>query len=189
MFFDSIIFLYALYVAFAYAVLAFGATYFSEIADRQKLVHMEIGETLVYAINASSYLLIGSILMIFIIFAFIASLLSTPGVISYVFPLAMLINALQLLLRASYQKVAISTRGVQFRYLFRDGRYRLRYDTLRSVHIESLFSYYKVSFFSDVEKIAEHCYINQEQLHVLLKQIRNYPDCEIKDPNQLLSGI
>lgn len=36
MYFDKIIFLYALYVAFAYSILAFGATYFREVADREK---------------------------------------------------------------------------------------------------------------------------------------------------------
>ena len=82
MYFDKIIFLYALYVAFAYSILAFGATYFREVADREKTLDIDIGETLIYAINASSYVVSIIFLLFFIIFAFLSVLQKSPSVIT-----------------------------------------------------------------------------------------------------------
>jgi ABC-type Co2+ transport system permease subunit len=155
MYFDKVIFLYALYVAFAYSILAFGATYFREVADREKKLDIDIGETLIYAINASSY-----------------------AVITYVIPLAIFVNTLQILIRASFQKTAICVKGIQLRYMLKSGINRLKYNSLTSIQIEPFFVWFKVILFCEHAK-SGHCYINSEQLDILMNQINNYPSCEI----------
>ena len=179
MYFDKIIFLYALYVAFAYSILAFGATYFREVADREKKLDIDIGETLIYAINASSYAVIITFLLFFFIFAILSLFQKSPSVITYVIPLAIFVNTLQILIRASFQKTAICVKGIQLRYMLKSGINRLKYNSLTSIQIEPFFVWFKVIMFCDFVK-SGHCYINREQLDILLNQINNYPSCEIR---------
>ena len=159
MYFDKIIFLYALYVAFAYSILAFGAAYFREVADREKTLDIDIGET-------------------FIIFAFLSVLQKSPSVITYVIPLAIFVNTLQILIRASFQKTAICVNGIQLRYMLKGGINRLKYNSLSKIQIEPFFVWHKVILFCEHVK-SGHCYINREQLDILMKQINNYPSCKI----------
>ena len=178
MYFDKIIFLYALYVAFAYSILAFGATYFREVADREKTLDIDIGETLIYAINASSYVVSIIFLLFFIIFAFLSVLQKSPSVITYVIPLAIFVNTLQILIRASFQKTAICVNGIQLRYMLKGGINRLKYNSLSNIQIEPFFVWHKVILFCEHVK-SGHCYITKEQLDILMKQINNYPSCKI----------
>jgi hypothetical protein len=179
MYFDKVIFLYALYVAFAYAALALGATYYRQALDDMQAKEFNTGETLFFAVNPNAYIAIAVIFLFFIIFAFFALSLESPAILAYAFPIALAINIVQLLLRTASQKVIIGTHGILLRYIFRAGATGIRYDDLIKAEIQPFAAWYKFSFYTLPYEYSGCCFLNHEQSERLQKLLQAYPLCQV----------
>jgi len=180
MYFDKIIFLYAIYVAFAYGMLALGATYFRNSLDARQRSEINMGETLIYVVNPLTYLLLGTILLLFCIFAVIAMSLSTPTVLAYVFPLALFTNAVQVLYRASEQRVEICTKGLIIRPIFLGETKSIEYEQLIRVEITPTMSWFSCQFHVLPFDYAGQCLLNEEQKNTLISVLNRTSLCEIR---------
>jgi hypothetical protein len=180
MYFDKIIFLYAFYVVFAYGMLAIGATYFRNALDAKQRAEINLGETLLFVVNPITYLLLGTIFSIFCIFALIALSLSTPTVLAYVFPLALFINAVQVLYRASEQRAEICTRGFIIRPIFLGETQSIAFENLIRVEISPAMSWFKCQFYVLPFDFAGQCLLNKEQKDKLLSALKGTSLCEVR---------
>ena len=179
MYFDNIIFLYAIYVAFAYGMLALGATYFRNSLDARQRSEITMGETLLYVVNPVTYLLLGTILLLFCIFALIAMSLSTPTVLAYVFPLALFINAVQVLYRASEQRVEICTKGLIIRPMFLGETQSIEYEQLIRVEIVPTMSWYTCHCYVLPFDYAGQCLLNEDQKNTLISVLKSTSLCDV----------
>ena len=180
MYFDKVIFLYALYVAFAYAMLALGATYFRNSIDSRERMQISVGETLAYIVNPLAYILLGSILLIFCIFAMIALFLSTPTVLAYVFPLALFVNVMQVLYRASEQRSELCTKGIIFRPIFLGETVGIEYENLIRVEISPMMAWSKCQFYVFPFDNAGQCLLNEQQKDMLISTLQSTSSCEVR---------
>lgn len=180
MYFDKIIFLYALYVAFAYGMLALGATYFRNALDASQRAEISMGETFLFVVNPLTYLLLGTIFFLFCIFAFIALNLSTPTVLSYVFPLALFINAVQVLYRASEQRAELCTKGLIIRPIFLGETTSVAYENLIRVDITPTISWFKCQFYVLPFDFAGQCLLNEEQKNKIISALNGTSLCEVR---------
>ena len=180
MYFDKIIFLYALYVAFAYGMLALGATYFRNALDASQRAEISMGETFLFVVNPLTYLLLGTIFFLFCIFAFIALNLSTPTVLSYVFPLALFINAVQVLYRASEQRAELCTKGLIIRPIFLGETTSVAYENMIRVEITPTISWFKCQFYVLPFDFAGQCLLNEEQKNKLISALNGTSLCEVR---------
>lgn len=180
MYFDKIIFLYALYVAFAYGMLALGATYFRNALDASQRAEISMGETFLFVVNPLTYLLLGAIFFLFCIFAFIALNLSTPTVLSYVFPLALFINAVQVLYRASEQRAELCTKGLIIRPIFLGETTSVAYENMIRVEITPTISWFKCQFYVLPFDFAGQCLLNEEQKNKLISALNGTSLCEVR---------
>jgi hypothetical protein len=180
MYFDKIIFLYALYVVFGYGMLALGATYFRNSLDAKQRTEINLGETIMFVVNPMTYLLLGTIFCLFCIFALIALNLATPTVLAYVFPLALFINAVQVLYRASEQRVEICTKGLIIRPIFIGETQSFTYDNLIRVEITPTMSWFKCQFYVLPFDFAGQCLLNEEQKNKLISVLNGTSLCEVR---------
>lgn len=180
MYFDKIIFLYALYVGFAYGMLALGATYFRNALDTSQRAKINMGETLLFVVNPLTYLLLGTILFLFCIFAFIALNLSTPTVLAYVFPIALFINAVQVLYRASEQRAELCTKGLIIRPIFLGETTSVAYENMIRVEITPTISWFKCQFYVLPFDFAGQCLLNEEQKNKLISALNGTSLCEVR---------
>lgn len=180
MYFDKVIFLYAIYVVFAYGTLAIGATYFRNALDARQRAEINMGETLAYIVNPMTYLLLGTIFFIFCIFALIALNLSTPTVLAYVFPLALFINAIQVLYRASEQRVELCTKGIIMRPIFLGETVSIAYEDLIRIEISRTVMWYKCQFYVLPFDFAGQCLMNEEQKNKLISALNGTSLCEVR---------
>ncbi len=180
MYFDKIIFLYALYVAFAYGMLALGATYFRNALDASQRAEISMGETFLFVVNPLTYLLLGAIFFLFCIFAFIALNISTPTVLSYVFPLALFINAVQVLYRASEQRAELCTKGLIIRPIFLGETTSVAYENMIRVEITPTISWFKCQFYVLPFDFAGQCLLNEEQKNKLISALNGTSLCEVR---------
>jgi hypothetical protein len=180
MYFDKIIFLYALYVAFAYGMLALGATYFRNTLDARQRAKINVGETLLFVVNPMTYLLLGTIFFLFCIFALIALNLSTPTVLAYVFPLALFINAVQVLYRAYEQRVELCTQGLIIRPIFLGETQSVVYENMIRVEITPTMSWFKCQFYVLPFDFAGQCLMNEEQKNKLISALNGTSLCEVR---------
>lgn len=180
MYFDKVIFLYAFYVAFAYGTLALGATYFRNALDARQRAEINMGETLAYIVNPLTYLLLGTIFFIFCIFALIALNLSTPTVLAYVFPLALFINVIQVLYRASEQRVELCTKGIIMRPIFLGETISIAYEDLIRIEISHSVKWYKCQFYVLPFDFAGQCLMNEDQKNKLISALNGTSLCEVR---------
>jgi hypothetical protein len=180
MYFDKVIFLYALYVAFAYGMLALGATYFRNSLDARHRMQISVGETLTFIVNPLAYILLGAILLIFCIFAIIALSLTTPTVLAYVFPLALFVNVIQVLYRASEQRAELCTKGIILRPIFLGETVGIEYENLIRVEISPMMTWFKCQFYVFPFDDAGQCLLNEQQKDMLLSALQSTSSCEVR---------
>ncbi len=116
--FDQRIFLHALYVAFVYAVLAFGATWYRQTVDNMEIRKVHLGEDIYYTYDPLLLLVIAGLFVVFLIFAFLCLFVWNSTILAYVIPLAVLVNIFQISLRTHFQRMNIKTRGIVGRNVF-----------------------------------------------------------------------
>lgn len=182
MHFDSVVFFHALYVGFAYSMLAFGATYYRQVVDDLDLQEVHLGEDMFIAdMTPVIWLSVGSFFFVFCIFATIALLQSEGNIFLYVIPIACAINIAQLLLRAHHQRLLIKTQGIIVRHLLIEGNIPLAYDDVRRIYINEFVGWFIVHFYTDNEDVpAGACHLSTRNLSHIVRTFRQKnPQCSV----------
>lgn len=158
MFFEPIIFFHAVYVAFAYSCLAFGATIYRNIVDDMKLREisqkMLLGEDMHYYTDPFPIFAVG-ILAIFFVCTSVIVLQFPAKVQTNVVPLAIAVNIVQIFWRARHQRMILRTNSIIGRKLLGDDIHVIQFDRLHVVDIERKGLYSYVTFLYEPLGIGE----------------------------------
>jgi hypothetical protein len=112
---DREILFHAIYVAFAFACLLFGALAFRQVLDNLEVRRLGMGEDReAYLSPAGSVALIGGVLVTVVVAA-IAYRTEHPTVYAYALPLVFVVQNVQLGLRLWFQRMQVKTRGLVVR--------------------------------------------------------------------------
>lgn len=178
-YFDTQLFVHALYVGMVYSCLAFGATYYRKYADEYEVRKYHLGEEIFSAYNPFAMLGIVTFGGLFCIFALVALMQRNPPMILYVIPIACGINIVQFLIRARHQRVKIQSRGVIVRYLFKEGGIGLGYSELRRIEARRFGTWYIVDFIDRWGLLRAQCHLRSVMVKRLLAMARLNPECEV----------
>lgn len=135
--FDFTIFMHASYVAFAYALVAWGATYYRQFLDDLNVREaVKMGEDIYIAYDPFGILLILVLFVFFLTFATLALYVFPLEVRFYVIPLAFVVNIVQFAYRYHRQRLLVKTLGIVGRSIF-DTRVRVApYRAIKKIEFE-----------------------------------------------------
>lgn len=123
--FDATIFIHAGYVAFVYALVAWGATYYRQLLDDLDVKEaVKMGEDMYLAYDPLGILLILVLCVFFLTFAALALYVFPLEIRYYVIPLAFAVNIVQLSYRYHRQRVVVKTLGIVGKSVF-DSKFRV----------------------------------------------------------------
>lgn len=133
--FDFTIFMHACYVAFVYALIAWGATFYRQFLDDLDVKEaVRLGEDLYFAYDPLGILLILVLCVFFCTFAALALYVFPLEVRYYVIPLAFGVNVAQLGYRYHRQRFVIKTLGMVGKNIYLERRFRVvPYRAVKSV--------------------------------------------------------
>jgi hypothetical protein len=138
--FDAPTFFHALYVAFAYSWLAFGATAYRQVIDNFSIKEsrlVKMGEDIAYAYDPLMMVWIASFVGLAVLSALVAFVwVQNPHIELYCVPLGFLINIVQLRYRMSQQRLRIRTFGLIGRNIFEEGMRAIAYERVHLVEVE-----------------------------------------------------
>jgi hypothetical protein len=138
--FDAPTFFHALYVAFAYSWLAFGATAYRQIIDNFSIKDsrlIKMGEDIHYAYDPVMMVCIGACVLLGIASFFLAFVWwEMPHIELYCVPLALAINTVQFWYRMKQQRLRIRTFGLIGRNIFEEGMRAIPYEDIHLVEVE-----------------------------------------------------
>lgn len=138
--FDLTIFWHALYVAFAYSWLAFGATAYRQLIDKFRLRDKDItrlGEDIYFSYDPLMIYWIISFILLGILFFFIGYVWWHEARIElYAVPLGFGINTVQLLYRLGQQRLYIRTFGIMGRNIFEENFHLLLYPQIHLIEVQ-----------------------------------------------------
>jgi len=182
MHFDTVIFYHALYVGFAYSMLAFGATYYRQVVDDLNLQEVSLGEDIASVeLTPVIWLSVGSFFFVFCIFAVIALIQSEGNIFLYVIPIACAINITQLLMRAHHQRLLIKTQGIIVRHLLIEGNIPIPYRDVKRIYINEFIGWFVVEFFTDDDNVpVGSCHLRTQDLSHIIRIFRQKnPQCSV----------
>lgn len=123
--FDATIFIHAGYVAFTYALVAWGATYYRQFLDDLDIKEaVRMGEDVYFAYDPLGILIILVLCVFFLTFAALALYVFPLEIRYYVIPLAFAVNIVQLVYRYHRQRLSIKTLGIVGKSVF-DSKFRV----------------------------------------------------------------
>lgn len=136
MMFDPVVLYHALYVAFVYSLLAFGATFYRKVIDELEVRQVRLGEDMFFAYDPMNAILLAGFFAALLLFTAIALFVVQPEVLFYVIPLALMINIIQIAWRAHSQRMIVRTLGVVGRSVFADKYRAVPYAAMQMVEIK-----------------------------------------------------
>lgn len=129
--FDLTVFVHAGYVAFVYALVAWGGTYYRQFLDDLDMKEApKLGEDIYFAYDPLGVVLLLVLCGFFCTFAVLALFVFPLEVRYYVIPLAFAVNIVQLVYRYHRQRFIVKTHGLVSRSIFGS---RLRLVPYRSI--------------------------------------------------------
>ncbi len=138
--FDLLVFWHALYVAFAYSWLAFGATAYRQYIDKYRFKDvdlMQLGEDIYYTYDPLMMYWIASFVLLAILFFFIGYIWTEEARVErYAVPLGFTINTVQIAYRMKQQRLQIRTFGIFGRKIFEEDFRLIRYDQIHLIEVE-----------------------------------------------------
>lgn len=148
--FDVTIFIHAGYVAFTYALVAWGATYYRQFLDDLDVKEaVKMGEDVYFAYDPLGILIILVLCVFFLTFAALALYVFPLEIRYYVIPLAFAVNIVQLLYRYHRQRLVVKTLGIVGKSVF-DSKFRVApYRAIKRLAIErdTLWNVLVLSFY------------------------------------------
>ncbi|MCS6807710.1 MAG: hypothetical protein RML40_03365 [Bacteroidota bacterium] len=134
--FDPRVLAYACFLAFIYALLALGATAYRQILDDVAAKDVKLGEDLDASYDPLMMVILGGIVLLAVLFTWIALAWSEARIELYVVPLCLAINFVQFYYRMHQQRLQIKTLGLVGRTIFEEGWRLVRYDQIYRVEVE-----------------------------------------------------
>lgn len=134
---DWTLFLHGAYVAFAFAVLLFGALAYRQVLDNLDVRRLRFGEDRASYVSAPGILIsTGASLCTVLLMGL---LYSTPheSIFLYALPLIMLVQNAQMFLRVVFQRTRITTNGIIVRPLLRTALSAMHFDGMITVSFRS----------------------------------------------------
>ncbi|HLP27081.1 MAG TPA: hypothetical protein VK147_00480 [Candidatus Didemnitutus sp.] len=132
---DWTIWFHGAYVAFVFACLFFGALAYRQIVDNLEVRRLRLGEDRNSFVSAPGILTaFGAFLLTLMIGGYLYAN-ATPTVWVYAFPLVLLVQNLQMVLRLLFQRTQAKTRGIVVRPVLRQGPIALPYEAIADVII------------------------------------------------------
>lgn len=123
--FDATIFIHASYVAFVYALVAWGATYYRQLLDDIDVKEaVKMGEDVYLAYDPLGVLIVLVLCIFFLTFAALALYVFPLEIRYYVIPLAFVVNIVQLSYRYHRQRLLVKTLGIVGKSVF-DSKFRV----------------------------------------------------------------
>jgi hypothetical protein len=125
------------YVAFAFAVLLFGALAYRQVLDNLDLRRLKFGEERASYVSAPGILVsIGACIITVLLMGFLYSF-PHESIFLYALPLILLVQNTQMFLRLVFQRTLLTTMGIVVRPALRIGLNALHYDRMITVSFRS----------------------------------------------------
>jgi hypothetical protein len=131
--FDWTIWFHGAYVAFAFAVLFFGALAYRQVLDDLDVRRMQMGEDRTSFLSPPGLMAVSGALAATIAFGWLLYASHEPTVYHYALPLIIGVQNLQMAGRVLMQRTLVKTRGVVVRPYLRTGVRAFPFDTIISV--------------------------------------------------------
>lgn len=174
----------ALYVTFTYACIGFGALYFRTVVDRLRVREIRIGEELFSFIDPRVYFGIGCLVFFFCIFVALLTYQvdlyheevnrAAPGLVFFVIPQVLVVNMIQLYLRARGQRTQVCTRGILIRRMLSERLYTVSYDSAVPVlRLEREFWWFKIVFTDENGHDISPCYVGPRMVTRVITHMRD----------------
>lgn len=134
---DWTLFLHGAYVAFAFAVLLFGALAYRQVLDDLDLRRLRFGEDRASYVSAPGILVaviaaLCSVLVMGMLYS-----IAHESIFLYALPLIMLVQNAQMFLRVVFQRTRVTTQGIVVRPLLRTSVAAVHYDAMITVSFRS----------------------------------------------------
>lgn len=126
---------HAMYLAFVYSLLAFGASIYRQLLDDFSIQDIKLGEDMYFSYDPLMMLWMLSFVVFAGLFEWIALEWSEPRVELYCVPLMAMINAVQVYYRMSQQRLQIKTLGLVGRDVFEERFRVINYDQIHLVEV------------------------------------------------------
>ncbi len=189
----------ALYVTFCTASIGFGALYFRKVVDDLELKKVLLGEELYLLYDPKAFLGIGIFAFFFCIFVFLLSLkqdltheernMSAPGLILMVVPMVLVVNMIQLYLRARWQRLSVRTGGLLIRRMFSEKMVQIRFSQRPlKVIVERESLWFRLLFADREGNSIGRCSVSAKGLEKMLETIGRVPEWTIQSPTIDLEG-
>ncbi|MFN4769473.1 MAG: hypothetical protein ACK5JL_05500 [Candidatus Kapaibacterium sp.] len=177
-------FVSAAYVTFTYACIGFGALYYRTIVDRLRVREVRIGEELFSFIDPRMYFGLGCLAFFFSIFVLLLVLQTdvyheevnraAPGLVFFVIPQVLVVNMIQLVIRARGQRTLVCTGGVLIRRMLTEKMYAVSFDAiLPVVKVEREFWWFKIVFTDTEGMDLAPCFVGPHGLSRIISHLRD----------------
>ncbi|MFM8437612.1 MAG: hypothetical protein ACKOAX_03970 [Candidatus Kapaibacterium sp.] len=189
----------ALYVTFTYACIGFGALYFRTVVDRLRVREIRIGEELFSFIDPRVYFGIGCLAFFFCIFVLLLTYQvdlyheevnrAAPGLVFFVIPQVLVVNMIQLYLRARGQRTQICTRGILIRRMLSERLYAVPFQSAVPVlRVEREFWWFKMVFTDEDGHEVSPCYVGPRMIGRVVSHMRDSQGYAVVSDDLQLDG-
>ncbi len=127
---DWTIWFHGSYVAFVFACLFLGALAYRQILDDIEVRRLKLGEDRESYISAPGVVLVSGVLVVSVLIGGLLYTNTDPSIWAYAFPLVLLCQVLQMILRLVFQRTQAKTLGIVVRPALRPGPIAVRYDDI-----------------------------------------------------------
>lgn len=174
----------ALYVTFAYACIGFGALYFRTVVDRLRVKEIRLGEELFSFIDPRVFFGIGCLVFFFCIFVLLLTYQvdvyheevnrAAPGLVFFVIPPVLIVNMIQLYLRARGQQTLVCTRGILIRRMLTEKLYTVSFENaIPMAKLEREFWWFKMVLSDENGHDVSPCYVGPRMIYRVVAHMRD----------------
>jgi hypothetical protein len=176
---DTELLFHAMYVAFAFSCLLFGALAFRQVLDNLEVRRMALGEDRkAYLSPVGTIVLVAGILLTSVV-AWITFSADEPSVYSYALPLVLAVQNIQLGLRLWFQRAQVKTRGLVIRPVVLGYVQAIPFEDMVSVLVEPLPLWTTIRIETQA-KVAAHFRIFRASQAQLVAILGNACSCRIE---------
>lgn len=147
--FDSTTMFHAVYVAFVFTCMFFGALAFRQVLDNMAIKAMRMGENRQYFLSAPGIVFVILGLTVSTGVGIIAWRVSQPTVYIYALPLILCAQCIQLGLRLYFQRTQVTTLGIVVRPLLLEKQRAIRFEDILHVYSKNMWLWTRITLYSN----------------------------------------
>lgn len=126
---------HAIYVAFAFACLFFGALAFRQVLDNLEVKRLKLGEDRDAFIHAPGVVFVFCFFMLAVLVGIVCYTIAPPSIYIYAFPLILGVQSVQMAMRLVFQRTQIKTKGIVVRSVLFDNVETIQYEDIVIVEL------------------------------------------------------